>query len=94
MIGKRLENILPDYSFHDDAQDDINYTLFGIRPEIMLESGFVKAYDKIYCNELANYQALNLQAKSNAVGLYQEADIFKKCLPYVNPVIKKSLVNH
>ncbi len=59
--------------------------------EIMFENSFAIAYEKIYCKDLPKYQALNLVAKTNAIGLYQESDFFKKCLPYVYPVNKKSL---
>lgn len=42
----------------------------------MLENGFVKAYDKMYCKELPRYQGLNLIARTNKIGLYQEIDFF------------------
>ena len=44
--------------------------------EIMLENGYVKAYDKIYCEKLPTYQAISLKAKSKRKGLYKEVSDF------------------
>jgi micrococcal nuclease len=40
--------------------------------EILLENGFVKPYDKIYCSKLPEYQAIFLEAKRNKAGLFQD----------------------
>ena len=39
--------------------------------EIMLENGFVKPYDKVYCSKLPEYQAISLEAKHNRNGLFK-----------------------
>ena len=40
--------------------------------EIMLENGFVKPYEKVYCKKLPIYQAISLKAKSRKKGLFKE----------------------
>lgn len=44
--------------------------------EIMVESGFAKPYDKLYCCQLPKYQELNLSAKTRKKGLYLLVDRF------------------
>ena len=44
--------------------------------EIMLENGYVKPYDKIYCEKLPIFQALSLKAKSKKRGLFKEVKNF------------------
>jgi len=39
--------------------------------EIMLENGYVKPYDKIFCSKLPEYQAIFLEAKRNRNGLFR-----------------------
>lgn len=44
--------------------------------EILLENGFAKPYDKIYCDKLPIYQAMCLRAKSRKKGLFKEVSTF------------------
>jgi micrococcal nuclease len=44
--------------------------------EIMVEKGFAKPYNKLYCSELPKYQELNLRAKMKKKGLYSLVDMF------------------
>ncbi len=44
--------------------------------EILLEQGFVKPYDKIYCSKLPEYQAIYLVAKRNKYGLFDQISTF------------------
>ncbi len=44
--------------------------------EILLENGFAKPYDKIYCEKLPIYQAISLKAKSRKRGLFKEVHAF------------------
>ncbi len=44
--------------------------------EIMLENGYVKPYDKVFCSKLPEYQAIFLEAKSNRIGLFQVVSYF------------------
>jgi len=44
--------------------------------ELMLENGFVKPNDKVYCSMLPEYQTISLKAKSRKVGLFKEVDFF------------------
>ena len=44
--------------------------------EMLLENGFAKPYDKIYCEKLPIYQAIYLRAKSRKKGLFKEVSIF------------------
>lgn len=44
--------------------------------EILLENGFAKPYDKIYCEKLPIYQAISLRAKSRNRGLFKEISTF------------------
>jgi micrococcal nuclease len=44
--------------------------------EILLENGFAKPYDKIYCEKLPIYQAISLRAKSRKKGLFKEVAAF------------------
>jgi micrococcal nuclease len=44
--------------------------------EILLENGFAKPYDKIYCEKLPIYQAISLKAKSRRRGLFKELHAF------------------
>jgi len=44
--------------------------------EILLENGYAKPYDKIYCEKLHTYQAISLKAKSRKRGLFREVTAF------------------
>ena len=44
--------------------------------ELMLENGFAKPYDKVYCEKLPIYQAISLKAKSRKKGLFKEVRFF------------------
>jgi micrococcal nuclease len=44
--------------------------------ELMLENGFAKPYDKVYCEKLPIYQAISLRAKSRKKGLFKEVRLF------------------
>lgn len=44
--------------------------------ELILENGYVKPYDKIYCSKLPEYQTIFLKAKSNGNGLFQVISAF------------------
>jgi len=44
--------------------------------EILLKNGYVKPYDKIYCEKLPLYQAIFLEAKRNMYGLFQYISVF------------------
>lgn len=44
--------------------------------ELMVENGFAKPYDKLYCSELPKYQELNLKAMTNKKGLYSHVNRF------------------
>jgi len=44
--------------------------------ELMLENGFAKPYDKVYCEKLPIYQAISLRAKSRKRGLFKEVRLF------------------
>jgi micrococcal nuclease len=44
--------------------------------EIMLDNGYVKPYDKVYCSKLPEYQALSLEAKRNRNGLFKDFSSF------------------
>ena len=44
--------------------------------EILLENGFAKPYDKIYCDKLPIYQAMCLREKSRKKGLFKEVSTF------------------
>ncbi len=44
--------------------------------EILLGNGYVKPYDKIYCEKLPEYQAIFLNAKRRKVGLFKEVNDF------------------
>ena len=44
--------------------------------EMMLKNGYVKAYDKIYCSKLPEFQAFYLKAKRKKKGLFKDVSIF------------------
>ena len=44
--------------------------------DIMIQNGFAKPYNAVYCEMLPKYQEWNLQAKSEKKGLYSVANIF------------------
>jgi micrococcal nuclease len=44
--------------------------------EMLLENGYAKPYDKIYCEKLPTYQAISLKAKSRKRGLFKEVSTF------------------
>ncbi len=44
--------------------------------EILLENGYVKPYDKIYCDKLPYYQSISLNAKRRKQGLFKEVNDF------------------
>ena len=44
--------------------------------EMILENGFAKPYDKVYCEKLPIYQAISLKAKSRKRGLFKEVSTF------------------
>lgn len=44
--------------------------------EILLENGYAKPYDKVYCEKLPIYQAISLKAKSRKRGLFKEVRVF------------------
>jgi micrococcal nuclease len=44
--------------------------------EMLLENGFAKPYDKVYCEKLSIYQAICLRAKSRKKGLFKEVNTF------------------
>jgi len=44
--------------------------------EILLENGFAKPYEKVYCKKLPIYQAISLKAKSRKKGLFKEVRAF------------------
>ena len=44
--------------------------------EILLENGYAKPYDKIYCEKLPIYQAISLRAKNRKRGLFKEVALF------------------
>jgi micrococcal nuclease len=44
--------------------------------EMLLENGYAKPYDKIYCEKLPIYQAISLRAKSRKRGLFKEVRAF------------------
>ena len=44
--------------------------------ELILNNGYVKPYDKVYCSKLPEYQELNLKAKNEQRGLYQIIQFF------------------
>jgi len=44
--------------------------------EILLENGYVKPYDKIYCEKLPEYQAISSRAKRRKRGLFKEVRAF------------------
>jgi micrococcal nuclease len=44
--------------------------------EILLENGYVKPYDKIFCSKLPEYQAISLRAKRKKRGLFKEVSAF------------------
>lgn len=48
----------------------------SILNEIMVATGYAKAYNKIICSELPKYQQLSLSAKTNKKGLYLYVDQF------------------
>jgi len=59
--------------------------------EILLENGYVKPYDKIYCEKLPLYQAIFLEANVTSMVFFKIFQLSDECLPYVYPVIKKPL---
>ena len=44
--------------------------------EILLENGYAKPFDKIYCEKLPIYQAISLRAKNRKRGLFKEVALF------------------
>ena len=44
--------------------------------EIMIAEGYAKPYSRFYCNELTNYQILNMKAKNEKRGLYGVVENF------------------
>lgn len=44
--------------------------------EIMVTEGYAKPYNRFYCSELTNYQVLNMKAKNEKKGLYNEVEYF------------------
>ena len=44
--------------------------------EILVSEGYAKPYSRYYCNELTNYQVLNMKAKKERKGLYGIVDYF------------------
>ena len=44
--------------------------------KILIQKGYAKPYNKVYCYELPLYQKLNLKAKRKKKGLYLTTDIF------------------
>jgi micrococcal nuclease len=43
---------------------------------IMIERGYAKPYDKIYCSELSKFKILNFEAKKKRKGLYSKVKFF------------------
>ena len=44
--------------------------------ELMIKEGFAKPYSRYYCEALADFQQINIFAKSNQKGLYQTVNDF------------------
>ncbi len=44
--------------------------------EILVSEGYAKPYSRYYCNELTNYQILNMKAKNEKKGLYGVVESF------------------
>ncbi|MFN8257696.1 MAG: thermonuclease family protein [Bacteroidales bacterium] len=44
--------------------------------ELMVRNGYAKPYDKVFCEKLPDYQALNLIAMKNKSGLYDLVPTF------------------
>jgi len=44
--------------------------------ELMIKEGFAKPYSRYYCEALADFQQINIFAKSNRKGLYQTVNDF------------------
>lgn len=44
--------------------------------ELMIKEGFAKPYSRYYCEALAEFQQINIFAKSNQKGLYQTVNDF------------------
>lgn len=44
--------------------------------EIMITEGYAKPYNRFYCEELTNYQILNMKAKNEKKGLYRIINSF------------------
>jgi micrococcal nuclease len=40
--------------------------------ELLIKEGYVKPYDKFYCENINKYRQLNFFAKTEKVGLYQK----------------------
>lgn len=44
--------------------------------ELLIKEGYVKPYDKFYCEKINKYRQLNFFAKTEKVGLYQRIESF------------------
>jgi micrococcal nuclease len=63
----------------DKYQRQLGYLILNdgrVLNQIMVENGFAKPYNDIFCEMLPTYQELNLQAKSSKTGLYSIVNNF------------------
>jgi micrococcal nuclease len=77
--GRKVTLVQESSNLTDKYGRTLAYVLLPIGKsinELMLENGFAKPYDKVYCEKLPIYQAISLRAKSKKKGLFKEVRTF------------------